>query len=289
MKFKTFLLQEDSQLSFEEAIKLIAKKCKPFLTEAGPYPMFRGIAKAKVTKDGYQVRIEEIKFTKHPTGRPPRDSAVNFNILFDAMIDCAFNIKDVRTHSVFASGNPAIAGGYGTEHVIFPVGNFKYIWSPRVADSVSDWSGWLKPIARFGSQHGAQLSPTILKVMWDKYPGSEEQYFASKWVDGGRDVVNKTQAAYQYNEMGMQDIEESVYQMIKDGMKEYGEKSYENNIDLTPAIFSGNEILIHESSGYYSIPIGIAMDAYNKATGNKGSAEWSEMYTFILKEIAKVE
>lgn len=288
MKFKTFLLQEDSEITFEEAIRSIAKKCKPFLNESEDHPLFRGIALSKVTRDGYTTFENKILFTQQPEDRQPRDSTLNFNILFDAMIDCVFGIKNIRTHSVFASGNSAIAGGYGTEHIIFPAGEFKYIWSPKINDSVSDTSDMLQKIARFGSQHGFHLSAIAMRTMWNKIPSSSEPYYASEWVEGGKTIVNHTQSAYQYSTDGLgEDTEESIHQMIKDGMFMYGSKFYKST-NLPHAISSGHEILIHESKGYYSLPIKIVLNEYNKARGLKGSAEWDDMYKFILEEIAKV-
>jgi hypothetical protein len=124
--------------------------------------------------------------------------------------------------------------------------------------------------------------------MWDKIPGSEEPGYASKWVEGGRSIVDKTQAAYQYcSNDNVDDTEESIHQMIKDGMLMYCNKFYKSD-DLPQAIFSGHEILIYESKGYYSLPIKIVLDEYNKAKGRKSSAEWDEMYEFILEKIDSV-
>jgi hypothetical protein len=291
MRFKNFLAEEESSDSFDDIIKSISVKCKPFLTQSEGNPLYRGINRVKVGADGKLVRQTGIaSFAPHPKNRPSRDSSVNFNISFDTMMDCAFGIKDVRTHSVFASGNPAIAGSYGDEHVIFPVGEFKYVWSRLVNDSVAQ-NDWLDKIAKYGSQNGETLSGILIKNMWDYYPGSEEPHFASSWVKGGNAVINKTQAAYEYQfrNTGMDGVEGSVYQMVKAGMTKYGNVFYRNNADLTDALISGNEILIYESKGYYSLSIETVMTEYIKDMGKDAEREWAQMYQYLLNKIANVK
>lgn len=286
MKFKTFLLQENSTITFSDVVKLIARDCKPFLDESEDTPMFRGMNFKKAGSNGLDVLKHEIRNNPHPEFRKPRDSSTTFNIMFNAMIECAFNVKDVRTRTVFVTGNHEDAGGYGSQHVVFPIGKIKYIWSPQIHDSACN-GGWVKTLAINGSSPDLKLSQSSIRLMWDHMDDIEDPLFASKWVKGGKNIIDETQTTY-YWDKDFHESKEPVYPLIKNGMKLYGEHFYKNNERLSDALTSNNEIFIYESDGYYSIPLSIVLSEYHKSHGTKNRAEWSELYRFILEQIDSI-
>jgi len=68
--------------------------------------------------------------------RRPRDSTDCMHYAFNEYFKEKFG-KPYRSISVFCTGDPDIANEYagsGTNHVIFPVGDFDYCWSPQLSD-----------------------------------------------------------------------------------------------------------------------------------------------------------
>ena len=59
-------------------------------------------------------------------------SALNHDIL-DELFEKKFGWKP-RSGGVFCTGSEATASGYGDAYIFFPIGDFEFLWSPKIHD-----------------------------------------------------------------------------------------------------------------------------------------------------------
>lgn len=255
MRFKAFLNEEKS-LTFNEVIERIKAECKPFLQQRGDLFLFRGMPSSFHDQNSAE-------FVPHPTNRTPKDSGEGFNATFNAGIELAFGIKDVRKKSIFATGDRRVAVKYGELNHIFPKGDFKFLWADSIEDSYDS-------------------SNQITQLMIDELTKIDTQYV----MINDRQSLDSFLYARMIDDIGaihlpMKHIpavilDKRIYSALS-GYSDSAEKELRKRLpnaridifaalkqvysdlyqqdQLEFAIKSGNEILIHESDGYYRIPI----------------------------------
>jgi len=110
------------------AVKLIAKECKPFLKQVdydpfNEYAMFRGIRYTDETLLKKEIRVD---------GRMPKDTPDQLHNKLNAYFQHHYgeNWRD----SIFVTGDDGQAEFYGRSHLTFPIGDFKFLWSPMIRD-----------------------------------------------------------------------------------------------------------------------------------------------------------
>lgn len=138
--FKQFM--EDRFLGEEEpaAVKvLLERDCGPFLRQRGSGFLYRGVkidtGLPGTTSDHDGKDMDYIKKTVR-TERNPKDMSKKRTAIVDEWFNEKFGIR-ARSNCVFAFGdriNESELKHYGTPCVIFPVGEFKFVWSRRVED-----------------------------------------------------------------------------------------------------------------------------------------------------------
>lgn len=130
--FKQFLLEEDSN-QLEKLIDVIRRDCKPFLSEE--VILYRGIKTTsnKTFVDGLEdLGALDIKARKD---RKSKDSTEWVHNALGTSFKKAFGIN-FRTEAVFAAQRPGLTLSYGWSYVIFPKGDFDYVWSPVIQDGI---------------------------------------------------------------------------------------------------------------------------------------------------------
>jgi hypothetical protein len=68
--------------------------------------------------------------------RKPKDMDIKTHKELNKLFHKKFGWK-VRSEGLFCTGNINEAGGYGYEFLVFPIGEFKYVWSPEIRDLYS--------------------------------------------------------------------------------------------------------------------------------------------------------
>lgn len=137
MKFKNFLIESEQppplpgQAETVDSIaNLLKKDCNKWLTEFKGNVMYRGLKKP--VQQAYTIitpRTDRI-----PTDTPPALSEV-----LDEWFLSKFNWMPRKT-GVFVTPQKATAEYYGYTHMFFPIGDYKYIWSPECHDLYSKLS-----------------------------------------------------------------------------------------------------------------------------------------------------
>ncbi len=122
------IIKENSSAG-NEVIKKIDRECSPFLAEVGGWPfieihpLWRGM---KSQWDGWNV-------ISPPIGRRPRDTPKSIHDALDLLFLEHAGVK-YRSDSIFCTGSLTFASEYGNAYAIFPIGEYKYCWSPKYYD-----------------------------------------------------------------------------------------------------------------------------------------------------------
>jgi len=119
---------------FIESLTLIYDKCYPFIKELLQYKfkpnddlLYSGRDK---TADYFKGRVR--------SDRKPRDINEEIQELFDKEFYKRFKVR-FRSNSIFCTGDYEQASSYGSNvYAIFPIGKYKYAWSPVVYDLFTD-------------------------------------------------------------------------------------------------------------------------------------------------------
>lgn len=121
MKIAELIVEEE--YSESEIVELIKRNCGPYLLQWPVNPVFRGV-KGKPDKAFKQsVRSD----------RKPRDSSLETHNAIDDWFLKKFGFK-ARSETVFVTGDYKTAKKYGKVYAVFPIGEFKFVWSPDIKD-----------------------------------------------------------------------------------------------------------------------------------------------------------
>ena len=127
MRFQQHI-NEAKTPSVQVLLDMIYSSCQPFLKES------------KIPKNPEQMcysgrknKTEKFFIGRIRKDRLPRDSNQSLHNKYDGLFQEKFGWK-ARSEALFCSGSMSKAAAYGEPYMIFPVGKYKYIWSPRVAD-----------------------------------------------------------------------------------------------------------------------------------------------------------
>lgn len=162
--FKQFLYEKQRSLVEE------LSKCQPFLNATGS-SLYRGVELSTEAMyytdeiDGVPIKWYISKSNKN---RLPTDTPHYIHNAADRYFQNAFGWK-ARSAGVFATGAIGNAHQYGAAHLMFPIGNFKFIWSPNVEDLYHHYRGIVVAFERLERQEGISFGEDdILRTFEDK-------------------------------------------------------------------------------------------------------------------------
>lgn len=118
-----------------DVLKLIKRDCKKFLVHAKGALALRGttVDPTKTGKLGeLQVKYDVLTTRKD---RQPRNMPARTHAMLDDWFERNFQMRP-RSEGVFAGGEGygRLDSIYGRKYAMFPIGDFKFIWSPKVSD-----------------------------------------------------------------------------------------------------------------------------------------------------------
>lgn len=218
--------------------------CKPFLSQIGRLSMYRGM---DVSGDKKTLPT----FSRHPPERAPRDSSLWFNLMFNGIIHAAYGIEDVRYRSYFGVGDIGSAAAYGDIFRVYPQGDYEFIWSESIEDSVLSENTILYAIVNALRNKGENITDGNLKTLFKKL---------SRFTSTSTDLINGTlddeiKSCIEF--VSTHTNSETFPQIFRECLEEAGLKLYKNT-DISAALKSNNEIIIYKSDGYYTIPLAYA-------------------------------
>lgn len=132
MKYDDLVKPHNSTNIHKKVANFISLNCKPFLLQVSPTEdlLWRGVTSHR---DDYQLNVTH-------TDRIPKMTDPILHVLTDNFFEEKFGIRP-RSSGVFTTGNRSQAADYGEPVIVFPVGNFKFVWSPVVADLAGLFEG----------------------------------------------------------------------------------------------------------------------------------------------------
>lgn len=221
-------------------VDFILDNCKPWLQKNPKLiPLYRG-AKGKNT-DGslYPAVVVPVR-----TDRKPLDTDVYYH---DFVNDYFKKIGSpvTRGNSVFASGNITYASHYGTVYLMFPIGEFDFMWSPEIDDftdgPVDEWDKKIRDraatkIKRDRESNGIESSISLYSAAREFLDTPEGEEFAQALL---KKVSVDDLETYQVN----QNLEEAINSdnevMIRYGHVLLVDKIWANRSDLEGKILEG--------------------------------------------------
>lgn len=120
MRLIQYLTEKDFDTS--EIMNLIKKDCKPWQKQSNGYLAYRGM-------NGQPNFLKK----KVRTDRKPKDTPQDVSDAFDVVAKKKFGWKP-RSEGMFCTGMPEVAKYYGLVYSVWPIGAFKFIWSPDIED-----------------------------------------------------------------------------------------------------------------------------------------------------------
>jgi len=116
-----------------DIIPLIKRDCKKWINESNGQFAFRGMKNKPL-------------FIKHDVrkNRKPKDTSKSQHELMDNVMNDKFGWHP-RSEGLFCSGDMMSTTDYGVPYMIFPIGDYRYVWNPKVKDSfldTSNFSSW---------------------------------------------------------------------------------------------------------------------------------------------------
>lgn len=128
MRSKEFITEEYGKEELISYLNEIKKDCQPFLNEWGNVPLIRGV---KTVPDSFVKK--EVRLADRRPKDTPRRLHNKFNKALTELTGLPYR------NGMFASGRSDVAADYGNPYIVFPMGNFKYIWSGLISDLYGKW------------------------------------------------------------------------------------------------------------------------------------------------------
>lgn len=126
--FKDFILEREAapELDGKTTMDFIMKNCSKYLRENNDPTMnimWRGMP--------FKSQGSVVKTVRKD--RKPVDTNFKVHGILDEWFNDTFGLR-ARSQGLFVTGDMKQAGTYGERFIIFPVGDYKYVWSPEVRD-----------------------------------------------------------------------------------------------------------------------------------------------------------
>lgn len=121
---KKDIMDRNEDKDLDNTLTLLERDCKKFINETGGF-LYRGTNR----KMGDIIRKMEARSDRKPVDTSPR-----VHQFADKAFKKRFGWK-VRSEGLFTATKPAMTTGYGANrYLVFPIGDYKYVWSKEVYD-----------------------------------------------------------------------------------------------------------------------------------------------------------
>lgn len=253
--------------------RILLKDCKSFLKELEKTKLspsrwvFRGTKRIRSDKG-----IEEIIPRRD---RYPKDMPPELHNKYDEEFHRKFRWNP-RSEGVFTTGKFSTAGTYGQANLVFPIGKYRYIWSPEIDDlySYSDGEGLLD----YGEGYYEDYFDSYVEDEYEQEfgEGSGNGHWEYDGDEVGRSNYNRWEVAAEISDDIEEDFfDEGLLEWIPDETLDYfvdqkreeKEAEVENKIDwavntyiskdLKAGLKSGHEIMF-DCDSYYIVSVRFA-------------------------------
>lgn len=133
----------NEKVGVQEALDLIFKNCDPYITES------KGDGIGNLYRGSDRLKGNTFLKLKPRKDRKPKDSSSKFHNMANKYFKKHHGVN-ARSEGVFATNNSDSARHYGKLGVVFPIGEFSYLWNPIVGDLYWDVSAKRKSPSEVG-------------------------------------------------------------------------------------------------------------------------------------------
>lgn len=139
ISFKQFLAEADDLTNWRKDVKAIAeiikRDCGPYIAQSGGKFMYRGFdpSNEKLAPVSDTVPQKLMTLGTVRKDRRPKDSPQWLHDLINKKL-VEKTGRPLRSEGLFTIGKVDTAENYGVGHIIFPIGDFTYAWSEKIAD-----------------------------------------------------------------------------------------------------------------------------------------------------------
>jgi len=156
MRLTKFINERIEIPNDKEVTELLLRKCGKWIKESNGEPAYRGML-GKKQWGKFNVRQD----------RQPKDSPKVYHEMMDKDFKKEFGWF-ARSAGLFVTGNEDTSDLYGDPYVIFPIDNFRYIWSQKIQDLLQVLPEKTAPTTEH--EHFIQVQwPEILNGYQDSY------------------------------------------------------------------------------------------------------------------------
>lgn len=149
ISFKQFLAEADDVANWRKDVEAIAeiikRDCGPYIAQSGGRFMYRGFypSAEKLAPVSDKVPQKMMTLGTVRKDRRPKDSPQWLHDLMNKKL-VEKTGHPLRSQSLFTIGKLDNAEKYGVGHIIFPIGDFTYAWSEKIADPTHEF--YLNPV-----------------------------------------------------------------------------------------------------------------------------------------------
>ena len=274
MRLQQYINEEHKPLDL--IIKELFDKCYPFIKELNKT---KNLKRFLYSGRGNQkdTFIGKVRDDRHPMDTPD-----DIQEKVDDIFEEKFGWRP-RSNSVFCTGDWDMAENYGLSvYSIFPIGKYKYVWSPKIYDFYSNIvdnddllpedPAEVRDIQESDVEDRAwdPAREAYEEYAYDLDPDEDETLDMDLWMDQNNEPYLQDAA----EEIAQENKRENEYR-IKDIIKSY------KKTNLGDAIKSGNEIMLNTKK-YMAIKIAVYEDKLIKYFNKYGSKKPTKE---ILEEI----
>lgn len=236
--FKQFLDEAQKKIDAATAAQIIKRDCAYFLKNSGFNPT--DVERTAIFRGSDTISIEpgELKPIPVNKNRRPLTTPIAIHTAADEYMEKQFGVK-FRSQSVFVSPDAGIAEEYSRKtFLVFPIGEFKYLWSPTVQD-----------FYYIAQRDGADVLITVANENPDLLT---ELGLDAKEFDGAQsNAARYHQTVATWNRLKSEKKAEIIKDWLEAGHGEYSSTGLHDAIRHDPA----SEIMIACDS-YYALPYG---------------------------------
>jgi hypothetical protein len=225
--FKQFISENSSSvIAPDEAARKIFHDCLPFIKESDfrvddigvKNALFRGMESEERSRSFFKMMPR--------ADRRPLDMSKDIHAVLDSFLKKHFGFP-YRSAGVFAASDSRVAAEYGSVFMIFPIGEFSYVWSDSISDAYfafdnskgATFPKYWNQVVKYAKQHG---------INWTEDEVSSFNPDNKKWPE--------SIALY---------LEDHPNIYIDDNLSEF----------LSSKDLKKHEIMLNCPSGYYAVPI----------------------------------
>lgn len=229
--------------TYSDLLKFVNEHCQPYIHE-NPYfetnRLYRGMKTPSTIASINTIRKDRL----------PKDTAKQVQKELDEEF-ISQGFKAIRSNSMFCIGESYNAEEYGEVHVVYPMGNFEYTWSPEIRDLT---------VALYNQTDASKFVPSDNKTLnVDEFPESIRISIDARAENKGLEKLSghistndliklypdnvPKSISYYFSKLNLIRIDTNFSEIVK----EY------QTTDLVKAIESGNEIMI-TGDKYLAIP-----------------------------------